>query len=154
MYSEFWEHCREIRNDFASDTSGYQCMQYVDYLNMYVFWTSTYVFWLHSHAFRSCYKQRNPYIAKDMTLPALTEIGFLSFQPWAIRFQFISLARGDIFSIFFLLQCWGHETSRQSSYLHNIQLLNIQNPPINTIPIGSMYGIFTYMWLIFMINVA
>ena len=40
-----------------------------------------------------------------------------------IRFQFryISLAGGDI--IFFLLQCWGHETSRQSSYLHNITTL-------------------------------
>ena len=28
------------------------------------------------------------------------------------------------------------------------------NPLVHELPIGSMYGIFTYIWLIFMVNVG
>ena len=45
-------------------------------------------------------------------------------------------------------QCWGSRVELQSS-----RFGMCENWPI-IIPIGSMYGIFTYIWLIFMVNVA
>ena len=47
----------------------------------------------------------------------------------------------------------GHATLGQNEFLFPPSKMELQNH-FFAIPIGSMYGIFTYMWLMLMVNVG
>ena len=84
-------------------------------------------------------------------------------QSWWLWWYFILFMVTIIFgaelklyySIFDNAWLWSHLANIQSSSkMNRILATNIPSPMKYPIPIPSMYGIFTYIWLMFMVNVG